>query len=163
MSDKEYITFWGDKKLAEKFKQAQTEEAQAKIALEVIEQKKIDFRQELELLKESELVFRAVCITHKNELQKVYAEQAKLLETMWCEMGDAGIEVRKHAQQLANEISPIKQQVSDLRQEVDSLKKELSSFRIYDAEKLTGLVKSIEGMSEGTKSIMQFLLSEYKK
>lgn len=161
MSDKDLI--WVPKEIAEKHKNALSDEEQAKIVLTYIEEKKLDFSRELDLLDESALRFKAVCITHKNELAKIYNEQGDMLYKMWEDMGDVGSKINEHAKQLADEIRPISQEVNNLKRDVEDLKKLLSSFHIYDAEKLAGLVSMVNSMSDGTKDIMKFLLNEYKR
>jgi len=161
MSDKELI--WVDKEISEKYNAAESDEEQAKIMLSVIKGKGLDFEEEFNLLSESELRFKAICLTHKNKLTEIYKEQSDMLYKLWEDMGDVGTEISNHAEKVAAEINPIKDSVNSLKTEIEQLKKSVSSIDFYGASDLERIANTVSTMSESSKEILKFLLDNYHK
>ena len=155
--EKELI--WVSKELAEEYKSLESTEAQEAAVKKVISQKRLDLDAEQELLSESMLIFKSVCLAHKKELTKVYNEQSDALYKMWEDMGDVSSEVVKHAKATAELIAPIRTEVAALRKQIDGIKHDLCGLDLYIPENMCRLAESVAGMDENTKVILQKLLS----
>ena len=163
MNYQEKELIWVSKELAAEYKSLETIEEQEKAVKAVITRKKLDLDDENNLLSESLLQFKSVCLVHKKELEKVYNEQGDILSALWVDMGDVSNNISRHAKQLASEISIISKAVSQTKGEVEGLRKSLNGLDVYSAEKLTALATQINRMDDDTKDILKFLLNNYNK
>ncbi len=143
---------WVSKELAEEYKQLESVEEQERAVKKIIKDKRLDLEQEQELLSESLLQFKSVCLAHRKGLEKVYQEQADTLNTLWEDMGDVTTQINKSVTALANRIGPV-------RQQVEALKKEISGLNVYVPENLIHLAAQVATMDEKTKVLLQNLLN----
>jgi len=156
--EKEHI--WVSKNLADEYKRLESVEEQEAAVKRVIEKKKLDLDAENEMLGESLLQFKSVCLAHRKELEKVYQDQADKIYAMWEELGDVSTMVSQHAKSLAAEIAPITKEIATARQNVDALKKSVSELDIYGAERVVELAKMVAQMDEKSKEILSALLAK---
>jgi hypothetical protein len=161
MEDKELI--WVSKKLAEEFKSLDKVEEQEASVKRVIASKRLSLDEENELLSESLLEFKSVCLVHKKELQKVYEEQENALYKMWEDMGDISTKILEHSRKVASKTREATREIETMRTNIDALKKTLSGFEIYGADSLAKLAQNVSQMDENTKNILKFLLNNYTK
>lgn len=161
MEEKELI--WVSKSAAEEFKRLDSVEAQAELVMEVIRRKKKDFTDEQAMLDDDILQFKAVCLKHRQELEKVYDEQAKKLEELWKTQGDISHKVSTHARQVAGEVAPLMEEVQNLAGQVDRLRSALNSLHIYVPENLVKIAETVSQMDEKTKEVLSVLLSAREK
>ena len=154
MSNRELI--WVSAVLAEEYKQLDSVEEQERLVKKVIENKRLDIEAEQELLSESVLLFKSVCLAHRKALQQVYEEQSDLLYKMWEEMGDVSTQINSHVKQLTNQIKP-------LRNEVEELKKEINSLSLYVPDKFVSVVEQVSNMDDRTKVLLRDVLDMDKQ
>lgn len=160
-NNKELI--WVSKEFAAQYNELETLEAQERIAKEVLEKKRLDLSSEYELLDESLLQFKAVCLSHKNALEKVYIEEADKIYKMWEEMGDVRSKVSEHARALADEIKPLKNEIEYAQNAITDLKNQLDGLDVYGAERVAGLAETVAGLNEGAQGILKFMVDNYKQ
>ena len=151
---------WVNKKLAEEYNSLESVEEQEASVKRVIEKKRLDLDAENEMLGESLLTFKSVCLVHKKELEKVYQEQADKIYALWEEMGDVSTMVSRHAKELAAEIKPVSLEVQAAKKSVDELKKSVMDLNIYGAERVVELAKMVAQMDEKSKEILSALLAK---
>lgn len=149
MKDKELI--WVSKELAEEYNQLESAKEQERAVKKIINDKRLDIEAEQELLSESLLQFKSVCLAHRKGLEKVYREQADTLNTLWEDMGDVTTQIDTSVNKLTGRISPLKQQVA-------SLKKEIGGLNIYVPENLVKLASQVATMDDKTKILLHSLL-----
>jgi len=160
MSDKELI--WVSKDLAESFNKLDTTQEQEIMVKKIIENKRLDLESEYDLLEESMLVFKGVCLKHKNDLDSVYKEQSQKLYGLWEDMGDVSSEVKKHSDSLKSQLNGLKSEVDSVASSTNHLEKQLSNLNVHSAGRVVELAKTISNMDDSTKSIMKFLVDNYK-
>jgi len=160
MSDKELI--WVQKDLAQKFNNLSSSEEQEKLVTNIINDKKLDITNEMEYLEENLLMFKGVCLKHKNELTKVYNEETSKLEDMYDHVGEMRQGIDKSAKQLTDALIPLQKTVSDLKNDMKSISDELKHINVYGIERFLELVDKINAMDEGSKEMLKFLMKEYK-
>lgn len=161
MSENELI--WVSKELAEEYKNLDSVEAQEAAVKKIIERKRLDIEGEQELLSDSLLQFKSVCLVHRKELGKVYQEQADKLYELWEETGDISTLVSRHAKNIAAEIDPIRREIGELSRSIADLKKSLDVINIHVPEKLATVVSMVAAMDADTKSLMRDLLDRGRK
>jgi len=142
--------------IANKIEAADSVEAQASIAKEVINKKRLDITRENEMLEDDVLKFKSFCLTHRTEMRKIYQEEEDLLYKMWEDLDEKTTEKRK-------KISGMSKQLSMFADDVNTLKKTIDGFNLYSAEKLAELARSIDAMDDNTKDILRYVLSATKK
>jgi len=150
---------WVSKELADEYNSMESVEAQEAAVKKVIERKRLDLEEEQELLSESMLMFKSVCLAHKKELGRVYEEQAEALYKMWEDMGDVSSEVTKHAKATAGLISPIRTEVAALRKDIDGIKTDLRGLDLYIPENMARLAEYVSRMDEKTQLLLSKLLA----
>jgi len=150
---------WVSKELADEYNAMESVEAQEAAVKKVIERKRLDLEEEQELLSESLLMFKSVCLAHKKELGRVYKEQAEALYKMWEDMGDVSSEVTRHARSTAELIAPIRAEVAALRKDIDGVKTDLSGLNLYIPENMARLAESVSRMDEKTQVLLSKLLA----
>lgn len=151
---------WVSKKLADEYNALESVEEQEASVKRVIEKKRLNLDAENELLGESLLSFKSVCLAHKKELEKVYQEQADKIYSLWEEMGDVSSMVSRHAKELAAEIKPISHEIQVATRSVGELKKAVSELNIYGAERVVELARMVATMDEKSKEILAALLAK---
>ena len=151
---------WVSAELAKEFEQLKSVEEQEASVKRVIERKRLDLDAENEMLGESLLQFKSVCLAHKKELEKVYQEQADKIYALWEDMGDVSSMVSRHAKALSAEIKPITLEVQAAKRSVDELKKSVLDLNVYGAERVVELAKMVSQMDDKSKEILSALLAK---
>jgi len=157
MEGKELI--WVSKDLAQKYKDMDGSEELEMAVRKVIEKKRLDLEGEQELLSESLLMFKSVCLAHKRELEKAYQVQADNIYSLWEEMGDVSSLVGQHAKAIAAQIDPIRREISETKKTVDELKRALQSLDLYVPQQLAAVTEQVARMDEKTKALLSTLLN----
>lgn len=158
---------WVSKEYAEEYKKLDTVQAQAKLAKEILEAKKIDISSEMSQLDDDLIRFKSACLIHKAEMEKVYKEQAslveKLIEDCWDIMPKVKQDANKFAFEVKAELEPIGKVVSSLKEDVNSLKTSLNDLNIYGMNQVIDLANKLTQMDDNTKEILSFLVQNYKR
>jgi len=161
MGEKAYI--YVSKELAEQYEQLATVEAQEEAVKKVISRKRIDLEDEQEMLSDTLLQFKSVCLKHKIELEKVYAEQADKIYKLWECCGDVSSNISRHAASITSEISTINDQIDRASRRVSDLKSKTDSLNIYGAEKIIELARTVANLDDATKDILAQILAGKKQ
>ncbi len=156
MEDKELI--WVDKKLADEYKSLKSVEQQELLVKKVIEKRGLDLTEELEMLSDNTLQFKSVCLVHRKELEKIYAEESDKLYKLWEEMGDITSKISQHARAVAQQIDPIRREVSELSKNTSSLGKKIGQINLYIPDKLVQIASMVGAMDDKTKTLLRDLL-----
>lgn len=149
---------WVSKKLADEYNTLESVEEQEASVKRIIEKKRLDLDLENELLSESLLVFKSVCLVHKKELEKVYKEQADKLYALWEDTGDITTMVNQHARSVAAQIEPLKNEVVGLKRNIDELKRSLEGLHLYVPQQLAEITTQVAKMDDKTKGLLSVLL-----
>ena len=155
--DRELI--WVTKEFAEEYKQLGSVEEQERAVKKLINNKRLDLEEEQELLSESLLQFKSVCLAHRKELEKVYKEQADTLYTLWEDMGDVGTMIAQHARKMASEIKPIRKEVDELNLGIKALKEKINKTNFYFSDQFVNIAATVGSMNEETKGLLRALLN----
>ncbi len=148
---------------ADKYNELSHCDAQAKIALEIIASKKLDVQNELSQLDDDLIRFKASCLVHKSELEKVYNEQSDKMEKLINDCWDAMPIAKKNAQKMADELQPFADKVTDLSVSINKIKELTQGINFYGIEQITKLVEQVNYMDESSKSVFEFLINNYKR
>jgi len=151
MRDDKKELIWVSKKLAEEYNQLESVEEQERIVKKVITDKRLNIEAEQELLSESVIQFKSVCLAHRKALENVYKEQSDILIKLWEDMGDVSTQINQHVRQMTDQVTPLKREVA-------SLKKEIEGLRLYVPEQLARIAEQVGSMDEKTKSLLRELL-----
>jgi len=149
---------WLPKSIADKVKQLETVEAADKLIQEYIKTKRQDFIRELENLDDDVLIFKGVCLKHRQELKKVYVEQSELLDRLWEDCGDMGSKIHRHAVALAAELTPLTAEVKNLKASIEEVKRLIGQADFYPQQTFVSTVESIARMDDKTKGLLRGLL-----
>ena len=155
--DTEYIRV--SKNLADEYKKLESVEEQEAAVKRVIEKKRLDLDAENEMLGESLLQFKSVCLAHKKELEKVYQDQSDKIYAMWEDMGDVTTMVNQHARSVAAQIEPLKNEVAGLKRTIDELRRSLEGLHLYVPQQLAEVTTQIAKMDDKTKALLSILLN----
>ena len=161
MEEKDLV--WLPKSIVDKVKQLDTVEEADKLIQEYIKKKKADFNDDLENLDEDVLLFKSVCLKHRNELKKVYDEQSDLLDKLWEDCGDMGSKIHRHAKALAEELKPITAEVNALKTSIHEVKRLLDTVNFYPPHTLIQVTESVARMDDSTKELLRDLLNTRQK
>ena len=156
MEEKDLV--WLPKSVADKVKQIETVEEADSMIQEYIKTKRQDFTRELENLDDDVLIFKGVCLRHRQELKKVYDEQADLLDKLWEDCGDMGSKIHKHAVAMAAELAPLTAEVKSLKSSIEEVKKLIHEVSFYPAQQFVSTVESVARMDDKTKGLLRDLL-----
>jgi len=151
------------KSIAKQLKDLDNADEQEKIVKKIIDKKKLDMEYENELLEDSLLQFKHVCLKHKIELQKVYDDQEKKLYDMWESMGDVRSKISANAKDLCKEINIISSEVSSLNRSVTTLKSNIGNLNLYAADKFASVIRLVHDMNDGTKAMLKSFFENFKK
>lgn len=157
MGEKDCI--WVSKELAAQYKALDSIEEQEASVKRVIEKKRLDLDAENELLGESLLSFKSVCLAHKKELEKVYQDQADKIYALWEEMGDVSSMISRHAKMVAGEVEPISRAIAEATMNVGRLKTSCNEMNIYGAERIVELARTVATMDDKTKELLSALFA----
>lgn len=156
MEEKDLV--WLPKSVAVKVKQIETVEEADSMIQEYIKTKRQDFIRELENLDDDVLTFKGVCLRHRQELKKVYDEQANVLDDLWIDCGDMGSKIHKHAVAMAAELAPLTAEVKNLKASIEEVKKLIHEVSFYPAQPFVSTVESVARMDDKTKGLLRDLL-----
>ena len=156
MEEKDLV--WLPKSVADKVKQIETVEEADSMIQEYIKTKRQDFIRELENLDDDVLTFKGVCLRHRQELKKVYVEQADLLDKLWEDCGDMGSKIHKHAVAMAAELAPLTAEVKSLKSSIEEVKKLIGQVNFYPQQTFIQTVESVARMDDKTKGLLRDLL-----
>jgi vacuolar-type H+-ATPase subunit I/STV1 len=156
MEEKDLV--WLPKSVAVKVKQIETVEEADSMIQEYIKTKRQDFIRELENLDDDVLTFKGVCLKHRQELKKVYDEQADLLDKLWEDCGDMGSKIHRHAKAIAAELAPLTAEVKSLKTSIEEVKKLIHEVSFYPAQQFVSTVESVARMDDKTKGLLRDLL-----
>ena len=154
---------WVTQEYADKYNELDKCDAQAKIALEIIDSKKLDVTNELSQLDDDLIRFKAACLVHKSELEKVYNEQQLRMEKLIDDCWDVMPLAKKNAQKMADELQPFADKVTDLSVSINKVKELTQGIDFYGIDKITKLVEQVSYMDSASKEIFSFLMTNYKK
>ena len=149
---------WLPKSVAAKVKLVETVEEADSMIQEYIKTKRQDFTRELENLDDDVLMFKGVCLRHRQELKKVYDEQVDLLDRLWEDCGGMGSEIHKHAVGMAAELAPLTAEVKNLKSSIEEVKKLIHEVSFYPAQQFVSTVESVARMDDKTKGLLRDLL-----
>ena len=149
---------WLPKSVAVKVKQIETVEEADSMIQEYIKTKRQDFIRELENLDDDVLTFKGVCLKHRQELKKVYVEQADLLDKLWEDCGDMGSKIHRHAVAMAVELAPLTAEVKSLKSSIEEVKKLIHEVSFYPTQQFVSTVESVARMDDKTKGLLRDLL-----
>lgn len=158
--DKDLI--WVPKKIADEYKAAESDETKEKIIKRILDKQKIDIESEFDRLNEVELQFKAICITHKNTLEKVYKEQYDMLYKLWEETGDVYSEVSNKNKELKQSAEKTNDVVKSIKDNIDNINKVLN-FDVYAIERFVALIDKLNMADAKTKEMLQFLMTSFAK
>ena len=161
MSDNKEL-IWVTKEQAAQFKELDTVEHQSKVATEIVRQKGLDIESELNQLDDDLIRFKAACLVHKSEMEKVYTEQADKLEALINNCWDVMPVAKDNAQKMADELQPFADKITDLSVSINEVKKLTQGINFYGIEQLTKLVEQVNYMDKNSKDIFTFLINNYK-
>ena len=156
MEEKDLV--WLPKSVAAKVKQIETVEEADNMIQEYIKTKRQDFTRELESLDDDVLTFKGVCLKHRQELKKVYDEQADLLDELWEDCGDMGSKIHKHAVAIAAELAPLTAEVKSLKSSIEEVKRLIGQVDFYPQQTFIQTVESVARMDDKTKGLLRDLL-----
>ena len=156
MEERELV--WLPKSVAAKVKLVETVEEADSMIQEYIKTKRQDFTRELENLDDDVLIFKGVCLRHRQELKKVYDEQAGLLDKLWEDCGDMGSKVHKHAVAMAAELAPLTAEVKSLKSSIEEVKRLIGQVDFYPQQTFIQTVESVARMDDKTKGLLRDLL-----
>ena len=149
---------WLPKSVAAKVKQIETVEEADNMIQEYIKTKRQDFTRELENLDDDVLSFKGVCLRHRQELKKVYDEQADLLDRLWEDCGDMGSKIHRHAVALAAELAPLTAEVKSLKSSIEEVKRLIGQVDFYPQQAFIQTVENVARMDDKTKDLLRDLL-----
>lgn len=161
MEEKDLV--WLSKSITDKVKQVDTVEEADRLIQEYIQLKRNNFKHELENLDDDVLLFKSVCLKHRNELKKVYDEQSELLDNLWKDCGDMGSKIHRHAKTLAEELKPITAEVNYLKTSILEVKRLLDTVNFYPPHTLIQVTESVARMDASTKELLRDLLNTRQK
>ena len=150
---------WLPRSIADKVKQVDTVEEADRLIQEYIQLKRNNFKHELENLDDDVLLFKSVCLKHRNELKKVYDEQSYLLDKLWEDCGDMGSKIHRHAKTLAEKLKPITAEVNSLKTSIHEVKMLLDTVNFYPPNTLIQVTESVARMDASTKELLRDLLN----
>ena len=156
MEEKDLV--WLPKSIAAKVKQIETVEDADNMIQEYIKTKRQDFTRELENLDDDVLTFKGVCLRHRQELKKVYDEQANVLDDLWIDCGDMGSKIHKHAVAMAAELAPLTAEVKSLKASIEEVKRLIGQVDFYPQQTFIQTVESVARMDDKTKGLLRDLL-----
>jgi len=156
MEEKDLV--WLPKSVAAKVKLVETVEEADSVIQEYIKTKRQDFTRELENLDDDVLTFKGVCLKHRQELKKVYDEQADLLDKLWEDCGDMGSKIHRHAVAMAAELAPLTAEVKSLKSSIEEVKRLINEVSFYPAQQFVSTVESVARMDDKTKDLLRDLL-----
>jgi hypothetical protein len=156
MKEKDLI--WVSKDLAKKFNELDTAEKQEAMVKEIIAKKRLELDRENESLEENMLLFKSVCLRHRNELAKVYEEESEKLEELFLSMGGIEAKVSKNVDEFVHKAKPISLEVSRLSEEVRRLNAAVSGINTHALENVIRLAKEFDNMGDKAKSLVRLML-----
>jgi hypothetical protein len=161
--NKEFVSVYVDKKIAKELKDLEGSEEQEKIVKDIIKRKKLDLENENDLLSDNVLIFKNVCLEHRNQLKKIYADEDAKLEEMFLELDATRSKFKKTSKDLQSAIRPLSDELDQCREKFKHLKDGIDGLNIYGSEKLVEFARTIQNMDDATKDIFGFILNHYKK
>lgn len=165
--EKEYVSLWLSKEYAEEIKKLQSCDNEKIMVEEVAKKLSLNIEQELTQLDDDLARYKAACIVFKNSLTNIYHEQQeeidKVIDTVWDVMPKVKKETTKLVNTLQEDLEPLNKQLKETEMRIENLKYQFNGINFYAAERMTELVDKISNLDEGSKEILKFLASEYKK
>lgn len=154
---------WVPKKLAEEYKQLESCEEQEKLVKQVLRDRKLDIENELNMLSEDAIRFKASCLAHRNELHKIYMEEYGKVDQILSDTDSLHAKVRADAKKLESDLRPISDSINGMLENFSKLKKQLEEFNVYGADRVVDLVGRISQLDEKSKDALVFLAHNYMK
>lgn len=154
MSDKKEL-IWVTEEFKKEWDNLNSEEEQKKMFFKAIENKKLDVKHEIESLEEEVLIFKAIGLRYKSELEKVYNEQSSQLEKIWEEF-NCGDKIYKQALQIKEDLKPIVETIRSINREFDNV----STYKI---ENLISVIEKFNSMTHSDKQLLTILLNNQKE
>ena len=153
MMEKELV--WVSKEMKEALEKAESQEEQEKIFFKAIEDRKLDIKTQIENLEDDVLMFKAVGLRYKTELEKIYVGQSEQLEKLWKDF-NAGDRIYKQAKQIEKDLQPVVNTI-------DLINKRLSDISTWKIENMIDLINKFNNMSDSTKEMLKILIESEKK
>ena len=151
MNDKTEL-IWVTKEQADTLKKLESDEGQKNFVDDLINRRKLDIQNSIELLDDDLLRLKAFTLNYKTELKKAYEEQDKALEDLWIAHDERIAESKKKIQQLKPELQEVKKQIDDVY-------KFMNGVSTYGIDKLLEIVHKVNNMSEEDKKLMSDLIN----
>ena len=147
---------------AERYENLTSTNAQALLATEILEAKKLNIKAELDQLEDDALRFKAVCVTHKAALEDVYKEQEAKLNELIDSMWDVMPKAKENAKRAAAEIKPIADEVRELNKQLENLQDNMRHLNIWRAQEFITAVDQISKLSPATQELLTQVLKATK-
>lgn len=153
MSEK-YVGLYVSEELANQLEKVKgRKEIEEEILLKYINEQKIDIKASIESLDDDIIKFKAVAITHKNELKKVYDEQYEKLENLYDN-------IYKKKDEIKYKVDSAKIELQSLDSFIRDIDTSLGRLNTYKIDELLKVVNKVSSMSAKEKRIMNFLICE---
>ena len=160
MTEKRYISLYIDSKLADRLEKSD-EETQEDILHEYILKKRVDIKEDLEILEEDVLHFKAVCATQRKALKEYYEDEQNRLYSMWEDSMKARDEAEQQAKQAARSLPPLYEATKELNDRLTYMRQQLSNLDVHASENILRLAETLSNMDEKSKYVLTFLVNNY--
>ncbi len=148
---------------ANKYKELDDTKKQKQLAIEHVEQRKIDLKSELAQLDDDTVRFKASCLAHKDALEDVYKDQSSKLEKLINECWDVMPIAKKNAQKMADELQPFADKLTDIECSMNKIKKLSGNVNFYGIENIIKLADQLNTMDDKTKDILSFMVKNFNR
>jgi hypothetical protein len=145
---------WVPVELKEAWEKATSEEEQKRIFFQTIENRKLDIKNQIECLEDELLIFKGIGLKYKTELEKVYEEQSDKVSKIW-EDFNVGDKLFSQAKAINDSLRPVVNTINEINEK-------LSAISTYRIENMISLIEKFNCMSEGTKKMLELLISNEK-
>jgi predicted translin family RNA/ssDNA-binding protein len=142
---------WVSREIANKFKEATSDENKEKILSDMIEFEKKEIQTEMEMLEERTQEFKLIGLKYKNTMKEIKNAQIEEMGQLWEEINNYGYDIRSKVESFKNQLSPISKEIKEL-------KKELDSINTYKGRDLIDLSNTVIGMSDKQLEILKEIL-----
>ena len=107
--------------------------------------------------------FKAACLAHKTELEKVYKEQSDKMEALINDCWDVMPVAKANAQKMADEIQPFADQITTLEVSLKNIKELANGVNFYGMQGFVDAMEKLNSMSDDSKEMLGFLMANFKR
>jgi len=140
------------KNIAEELTKAASRKGQEDIFFKAIADRKRDVKNQIEVLDDDLLLFKAFGVKYQNELEKIYNDQYSKFEDVWDKLNASDMVYGK--------LKELESKTKQFKQDIESINNSIDHVSMYKIEKVIEIVDKFNRMSEDDKGIIKYLLEQ---